>query len=60
VRKSGRDLAANASLYGWASTHFVARRINQQLNTAMDILRQPLLQKAFGVAGTGSWLSGWR
>lgn len=53
VRKAGRDIAANASLYGWASTQFAARRINQQINDALAILKTPQIQQAFGV-GT-SW-----
>ena len=49
VRKAGRDLAANVSLYGWGGTHFAARRINTHVATALDILKQPSIQKAYGV-----------
>jgi hypothetical protein len=49
VRKAGRDLAANVSLYGWGGTHFVARRLNGHIATALDILNQPSVQKAYGV-----------
>ena len=49
VRKAGRDLAANVSLYGWANTHFAARRMSNHVNTAMTILRLPEIQNAYGV-----------
>jgi hypothetical protein len=49
VRKAGRDLAANVSLYGWGGTHFAARRLNGQIATSLDILNQPSIQKAYGV-----------
>jgi hypothetical protein len=49
VRKAGRDLAANLSLYGWGGTHFAARRLNNHIATALDILKQPSIQKAYGV-----------
>jgi hypothetical protein len=49
VRKAGRDLAANASLYGWASTHFVARRLEKQIRDTINILRMPSIQKAYAV-----------
>jgi hypothetical protein len=49
VRKSGRDLAANLSLYGWAATQFAARRLRQHIESALNILKQPSIQKAYGV-----------
>jgi hypothetical protein len=49
VRKAGRDLAANLSLYGWAATHFAARRLRQHVEDALNILKQPSVQKAYGV-----------
>jgi hypothetical protein len=49
VRKAGRDLAANLSLYGWAATHFAARRLRQHIESALNILKQPSVQKAYGV-----------
>jgi hypothetical protein len=49
VRKAGRDLAANLSLYGWGGTHFSARRLNGHIATALDILNQPSIQKSYGV-----------
>jgi hypothetical protein len=50
VRKAGRDLAANASLYGWAATHFVARRLEKQIRDTIGILRLPSIQKAYAVS----------
>jgi hypothetical protein len=47
VRKAGRDLAANVSLYGWAATHFVARRLEKQINDIHSILKQPSILKEF-------------
>jgi len=49
VRKAGRDLAANLSLYGWAATQFSARRLRQHIELALNILKQPSIQKAYGV-----------
>lgn len=49
VRKAGRDLAANLSLYGWGGTHFAARRLRQHIDQALDILKQPSVQKSYGV-----------
>jgi hypothetical protein len=51
VRKSGRDLAANASLYGWGNTHFAARRLSRQIERALSILQLREIQAAFGVQG---------
>lgn len=49
VRKAGRDVLANASLYGWGGTQSLARRLVLHLSTAMNILKQPSLQAVFGV-----------
>ena len=49
VRKAGRDLAANASLYGWASAHFGARRLQRHLEEGLEILNLPSVQQNFGV-----------
>lgn len=49
VRKAGRDLAANVSLYGWGGTQFAARRLNDHIDKAIKILKQPPIQKAYGV-----------
>jgi len=48
VRKAGRDLAANLSLYGWAATQFAARRLRQHIESALAILNQPSVQKSYG------------
>ena len=49
VRKAGRDLAANVSLYGWAGTHFAAERIATHVREAMDILQLPQIKQSYGV-----------
>jgi hypothetical protein len=49
VRKAGRDLAANMSLYGWGGTQFAARRLNQDIASAVAILQMPEIQNAWGV-----------
>jgi hypothetical protein len=51
VRKAGRDLASNTSVHGFAGTQAFARRLNTHLATALDILKQPSIQKAYGVNG---------
>lgn len=48
VRKAGRDLAANLSLYGWAATQFAARRLRGHIEVALGILNQPTVQSAYG------------
>lgn len=53
VRKSIRDLAANASYYGWAGTFFVAERLRKHINDAIAILSLPQIQDAYGV--TNMW-----
>lgn len=53
VRKAGRELAANMSLYGWASAHTVARRLNQHIKQAMTILGMQQVQQSFGA--TNVW-----
>jgi hypothetical protein len=50
VRKAGRDLAANCSLYGYGYTHFAARRLNQHIVTALGILKLSQIQNAYGVS----------
>jgi hypothetical protein len=49
IRKAGRDLAANLTLYGWAATQFAARRLRQHIDESLGILKQPSVQKAYGV-----------
>ena len=51
VRQSGRNLAANASLYGWGGTQFAARRLAKQVGTSFDILNNTEIQAAYGVDG---------
>ncbi len=50
VRKAGRDLAANASLYGSGYTYFAARRLQQDIVSALAILKLPEVQKAYGAS----------
>ncbi len=50
VRKAGRDLAANVSLYGWAGTQADAHRLKEHIKTAFAILKMPQIQKAYGVS----------
>src|SRR5207302_1537311 len=52
VRKSGRDLAANASLHGYGAAA-AARRLTADLRAAFSILAQPDIQNAYG--GADSW-----
>jgi hypothetical protein len=49
IRKAGRDVLSNASLYGWGGTQPSARRLKQHVLQALDILRMPQLQKVYGV-----------
>lgn len=51
VRKAGRDLAANVSLYGWASTHYAAKRLSRQIELSFNILRQSAIQRAYAATG---------
>ncbi|NUP09122.1 MAG: hypothetical protein HOW73_23985 [Polyangiaceae bacterium] len=53
VRKAGRELAANLSLYGWGAAHTIARRLNTHIRTALQILAMPQVQQAFGA--TNEW-----
>lgn len=50
VRKAGRDLAANVSLYCWAGTHFDAERLAHQINDGLKILSLPSVKAAYGVS----------
>ena len=49
VRKAGRDLAANISLYGWAGTYFAAERLAHHIVGAMEILQLSQVREAYGV-----------
>jgi len=51
VRAAARNLAANASLYGWGGTQFAARRLAKQVSTSFDILNSKEIQAAYGVDG---------
>jgi hypothetical protein len=51
ARKSIRELAANASLFGYASAHFVAKRLSAHVRSVLDIFGEPELQRALGVQG---------
>lgn len=51
VRKSGRDLAANATLFGYGGTFFVAQRLAKQIERALRILSVPEILAAYGVQG---------
>jgi len=51
VRQAGRNLAANASLAGFAGSMFAARRISDHIHKAIKILSTPEIQAAFGVVG---------
>ena len=51
VRTAGRNLAANASLYGWGGTQFAARRLATHIQTAFKILGTSEIQSAYGVTG---------
>ena len=49
VRKAGFDLAANASLYGYGGTFFVAQRLAKQIERALRILSVPEVLSSYGV-----------
>jgi len=50
VRKAGRDLAANISLYGWAGTYFASERLARHVGKSMEILQLPQVREAYGVS----------
>ena len=49
VRKAGRDLAANCTLYGYGYTQFAAKRLQQHIQAALNLLKLPDIQQAWGV-----------
>jgi hypothetical protein len=49
VRKAGRDLAANCTLYGYGYTQFAAKRLQQHIQTSLNLLKLPDIQQAWGV-----------
>jgi hypothetical protein len=51
VRSSGRNLAANASLYGWGGTQFAARRLADHIKKSFAVLNSREIQAAYGVDG---------
>jgi hypothetical protein len=48
VRKSGRDLAANASLHGYGIAYFAATELQTQIREVIGLLSDPELKAAFG------------
>lgn len=49
VRKAGRDLAANATLYGYGYSQFSAKRLQHHIQTTLNVLKLPDIQQAWGV-----------
>jgi hypothetical protein len=50
VRKAGRDVGANCTLFGYGYTQFAARRIQHHIQSAMTILKLVDVQQAWGVS----------
>ena len=49
VRKAARDLAANCTLYGYGYTQFAAKKLQTQIQTALNIFKLSDFQAAWGV-----------
>ena len=49
VRKAGRDLAANATLFGYGGVFFVAQRLKDQVEQVLRNLSTPEILSAYGV-----------
>jgi hypothetical protein len=49
VRKVGRDLAANCTLFGYGYTQFAAKKLQTQIQTALNIFKLSDFQAAWGV-----------
>jgi hypothetical protein len=49
VRKAGRDLAANTTLYGYGGVFFVAQRLKDQVEQVLRNLSTPEILSAYGV-----------
>ena len=49
VREAGRRLAANATLYAYGYTGFAAKKLQQHIQTVLNILKLPDIQNAWGV-----------
>ncbi len=54
VRKAGRDLAANCTLYGYGYTQFAAKKLQVHIQNSLNVLKLPDIQQAWGV------LSAWQ
>jgi hypothetical protein len=48
VRKAGRDLAANLSLYGYGMTYFAATDLQKQIKDVITLLSDPDIRQAYG------------
>ncbi len=48
VRKSGRDLAANLSLYGYGMAYFAATELQNEINEIIELLSTPEILNAYG------------
>lgn len=48
VKKAGRDLAANLSLYGYGVTYFAATELQTQINEMIDLLGDEEVKSAYG------------
>jgi hypothetical protein len=49
VREAGRRLAANCTLFGYGYTQFAAKKLQQHIQTVLNILKLPDIQSAWGV-----------
>ena len=49
VREAGRRLAANCTLFGYGYTQFAAKKLQQHIQTVLNILKLPDIQNAWGV-----------
>ncbi len=48
VRKAGRDLAANLSLYGYGMAYFVATELQSEISEIIDVLSDSELRGSYG------------
>jgi len=48
VKKAGRDLAANLSLYAYGVTYFAATELQQQINEVIELLSDDEVKLAYG------------
>jgi hypothetical protein len=48
VRKSGRDLAANLSLYGYGVAYFAATSLQEQIRDIIELLSSDEIKSAYG------------